>query len=84
MDSKPIHVRPADHVAIIGAGFSGIGMAVQLKRLLKHDNFHVYEKLDDIGGTWTQNRYPNLSCDVPSEVKSNPNASPSATWADDD
>lgn len=55
-------------IAIIGAGMAGIAMGAQLKRLLKHDNFHIYEKNDDIGGTWTENRYPNLRCDIPSEV----------------
>jgi cation diffusion facilitator CzcD-associated flavoprotein CzcO len=57
-----------DKVVIIGAGMGGIAMGVQLKRLLNHDDFEIYEKLDDIGGTWAQNRYPNLSCDVASEV----------------
>lgn len=58
----------SDKVVIIGGGMGGIAMGVQLKRLLNHNNFEIYEKLDDIGGTWAQNRYPNLSCDVPSEV----------------
>jgi cation diffusion facilitator CzcD-associated flavoprotein CzcO len=57
---------------IIGAGFAGIGMGAQLKRLLKGDNFQIFEKLDDVGGTWAQNTYPNLSCDVPSQVPSFP------------
>ncbi|KAI1370454.1 FAD/NAD(P)-binding domain-containing protein [Hypoxylon crocopeplum] len=59
-----------DKVAIIGTGLSGIGMAIQLKRLLKHQNFEVFEKSDDVGGTWSQNVYPNLSCDVASEFYS--------------
>jgi hypothetical protein len=46
----------------------GIAMAVQLKRLLKHRNIELFEKSEEIGGTWSQNHYPNLSCDVPSEV----------------
>ncbi|KAI1123819.1 FAD/NAD(P)-binding domain-containing protein [Nemania abortiva] len=59
-----------DRIAIIGAGMAGIAMGVQLKRLLKHENFCIYEKGNDIGGTWTDNRYPNLSCDVVSEFYS--------------
>jgi cation diffusion facilitator CzcD-associated flavoprotein CzcO len=39
-------------VLIIGGGISGLGMAVQLKRLLGHNNFTLYEKSDNIGGTW--------------------------------
>ncbi|KAE8311674.1 hypothetical protein BDV41DRAFT_589427 [Aspergillus transmontanensis] len=38
-------------VIIIGAGISGLGMAIQLKQLLGHDNFTIYEKSDNIGGT---------------------------------
>lgn len=57
-------------IIILGAGLGGLGMAAQLKRLLNEDDFELYEKLDDVGGTWAQNHYPNLSCDVPSEVES--------------
>jgi len=60
-------------IIIIGAGLAGLGMAAQLKRLLHEDDFEIYEKLDDVGGTWAQNKYPNLSCDVPSEVSLVPN-----------
>lgn len=57
------------HILIIGAGLAGLGMGAQLKRLLCHNNFTIYDKYDDVGGTWAQNTYPNLSCDVPSEVR---------------
>ena len=52
-------------VAIIGAGQSGIGMAVRLKRA-GIDSFRIYELRDGIGGTWHANTYPGLYCDVPS------------------
>ncbi|KZL88063.1 monooxygenase y4id [Colletotrichum incanum] len=55
-------------VIIIGGGISGLGMAVQLKRLLKHHNFTIYEKSDNIGGTWWHNRYPSCACDIPNEL----------------
>jgi len=51
-------------VAIVGAGMSGIGMGARL-RMAGIDSFHVYEKREDLGGTWHQNTYPGLSCDVP-------------------
>ncbi|EIT83528.1 putative flavoprotein [Aspergillus oryzae 100-8] len=57
-------------VIIIGAGISGLGMAIQLKRLLGHDNFTIYEKSDNIGGTWWHNRYPGCACDIPSHFYS--------------
>lgn len=61
-------MTPADKVIIVGAGMAGIAMAVQLKRQLSHENFEIFEQMDDVGGTWAQNTYPNLSCDVASQV----------------
>lgn len=52
-------------IAIIGAGMSGIAMAISLLE----DGFTdvtLYEKANDIGGTWRDNTYPGLACDVPS------------------
>ncbi|KUL89216.1 hypothetical protein ZTR_03671 [Talaromyces verruculosus] len=57
-------------VFIIGGGVSGLGMAVQLQRLLGHSNFTLFEKSDNIGGTWWHNRYPACACDIPSHFYS--------------
>ena len=61
---------PAPHhrVAVIGAGFSGLGMAVRLAE--RGEDFVVLEKADDVGGTWRDNRYPGCACDVPSRLYS--------------
>lgn len=56
-------------VAILGAGVSGLCMAMQLVRNGLHD-FQLFEKGDDIGGTWHENRYPGVACDVPSHLYS--------------
>ena len=45
---------------IVGAGFGGIGAAVQLKRLGIED-FLLLDRLDDLGGTWHVNHYPGLA-----------------------
>ncbi|MCZ4553712.1 flavin-containing monooxygenase [Gordonia rubripertincta] len=52
-------------VLIIGSGFSGLGMAVQLRRS-GYSDFIVLEKADSVGGTWRDNTYPGCACDVPS------------------
>ena len=52
-------------VAIIGAGFSGMGMGIALKKEGR-TNFRIFEKESDLGGTWYLNRYPGCACDVPS------------------
>lgn len=62
-------------IAIIGAGMSGIAAVVKLRKA-GYNDITVYEKSDEVGGTWRENRYPGLSCDVPSHWYSftfNPN-----------
>src|SRR2546423_15313383 len=56
-------------VAIVGAGFGGIGMAASLRRSGRH-SFTVLERADRIGGTWRDNTYPGAGCDVPSHLYS--------------
>ncbi|MFE6926126.1 flavin-containing monooxygenase [Nocardia sp. NPDC057663] len=60
----PNTTRPAPRVAIIGAGMSGVGMAIRLRQA-GIDSFHLYERNADVGGTWFANTYPGLACDVP-------------------
>jgi len=52
-------------VIIVGAGFGGIGAAIQLKRL-GYEKIVVVDREDDLGGTWHVNHYPGLSVDQPS------------------
>ena len=56
-------------VAIVGSGFSGIGLAVQLRKEGVED-FVVLERGDGVGGTWHYNTYPGCACDVPSHLYS--------------
>ncbi len=62
-------VRPEPRFIIIGAGMSGILSAIKLKEA-GLDNFAVYEKADRLGGTWRENTYPGITCDVPSHFYS--------------
>lgn len=57
------------HVAIIGTGFSGLGMAIRLTQEDKRD-FIIFEKNPEVGGTWWENHYPGIACDVPSNLYS--------------
>ena len=54
---------------IVGAGFAGIGAAIQLKRL-GIDDFVILDREDDLGGTWYVNHYPGLAVDVPTTTYS--------------
>lgn len=63
--TPPRHTR----VAIIGAGFAGLGTAVRLRGQGITD-FVVFERAGDVGGTWRDNTYPGAGCDVPSQLYS--------------
>jgi cation diffusion facilitator CzcD-associated flavoprotein CzcO len=58
-----------NRIAIVGSGFSGLGMAVRLKQEGIED-FVVLERAEDLGGTWRENTYPGCACDVPSHLYS--------------
>ena len=60
--------RPLRFV-IIGAGMAGILSAIKLQEA-GFDDFAVYEKADRLGGTWRENTYPGIACDVPSHLYS--------------
>ena len=63
------HGVTAVDVLIVGAGFAGIGMGIQLARQGR-ESFVIIEQADDVGGTWRDNRYPGVSCDIPSHLYS--------------
>ncbi|MEM9724764.1 MAG: NAD(P)/FAD-dependent oxidoreductase [Pseudomonadota bacterium] len=52
-------------VAVIGSGFSGVAAIIKLREA-GYTDIVCYERQDRLGGTWRDNRYPGLSCDVPS------------------
>lgn len=73
--TAPEHVR----IAIVGAGFSGLGAAI---RLLQSgvDDFAIFEQASEIGGVWRDNRYPGCACDVPAALYSFSFA-PNPSWS---
>jgi cation diffusion facilitator CzcD-associated flavoprotein CzcO len=70
MTNGQSHASPSPpRVAVIGAGMSGILAGIRLRDAGIED-FVIYEKARDLGGTWRDNTYPGLACDVPSHVYS--------------
>jgi cation diffusion facilitator CzcD-associated flavoprotein CzcO len=57
----------APSIIIIGAGMSGMCMAIRLLQA-GLTNFRIFEKSSRVGGTWRENTYPGLICDVPSHL----------------
>lgn len=51
------------HVAIVGAGFSGLGAAIRLLDEGERD-FLIFERAAEVGGVWRDNVYPGCACDV--------------------
>jgi cation diffusion facilitator CzcD-associated flavoprotein CzcO len=72
LETQPAPAEPATRdvkIAVIGSGFAGLGMAIQLKRRGEAD-FVVLERADEVGGTWRDNHYPGAACDVQSNLYS--------------
>ena len=65
MENAQSKARPDHEIIIVGAGFSGLGLGIQLKKQYQHD-FVILERADDLGGTWRDNTYPGLTVDIPS------------------
>ncbi|KIM98172.1 hypothetical protein OIDMADRAFT_129122 [Oidiodendron maius Zn] len=63
---QPLGTLRRVRIVTIGAGMSGINIIRTLR--LNTSNFEhvVYEKNEEIGGTWFENRYPGCACDIPS------------------
>src|SRR3954453_20665630 len=68
-NGKPTGRPRTPSVAIVGAGFGGIGLGIKLREA-GIDSFTIFEKAASIGGVWRDNSYPGLPCDVPSPLYS--------------
>jgi cation diffusion facilitator CzcD-associated flavoprotein CzcO len=66
-------------IAIVGAGLSGLGMAIALRHE-GIDDFVVLERAGDLGGTWRDNSYPGCACDIASVLYSYTN-DPNPRWS---
>lgn len=71
--AAPVHTR----ALVIGTGFSGLGMAIELQR--RGVEFLILEKAGGIGGTWRDNTYPGCACDIPAHLYSF-SFEPKADW----
>lgn len=65
VDNKLPVIETESKVAVIGGGFGGLGIALSILKKLKTDDFVIFEKHDDFGGTWYANTYPGCASDIP-------------------
>lgn len=59
---RPIHAERHMRIACIGAGASGLLLAYKLQRSFDSFELVLYEKNEQISGTWYENRYPGYVC----------------------
>jgi len=72
IDGSTPHAEAAPEdldTVIVGAGFAGIGAGIRLSRLGER-SFVVLERAAAVGGTWRDNSYPGVACDIPSHLYS--------------
>ena len=67
--TPPLAAERVVELLIVGAGFSGLGMAIAEARAGRRD-FLIVEQAEAVGGTWQANTYPGCACDVPSHLYS--------------
>ncbi|KAL4913327.1 hypothetical protein BDW62DRAFT_214325 [Aspergillus aurantiobrunneus] len=82
IEEHPVdQVRPIK-VGVIGAGLSGITAGVLLPAKLPGLDLRIYDKNADLGGTWFENTYPGVRCDIPAHVYQS-NFSPNTRWTEE-
>ena len=71
LGQDPVFTPRKLKVVCVGAGYSGLILAYKHAHQMKMADFidlTIYEKNHDVGGTWLENRYPGIACDVPAHV----------------
>lgn len=65
---RPINSARPLRVVCVGAGISGILIGIELPKLIPNLELIILDKNEEIGGTWFENRYPGVACDVPAHA----------------
>ncbi|EWC48772.1 hypothetical protein DRE_00077 [Drechslerella stenobrocha 248] len=66
LEQKAVDETRPLKVIVVGAGISGILAGIRLPQRLKNLDLVIYDKNPEVGGTWYENRYPGVACDIPS------------------
>ncbi len=67
MGSAHLYALRSPSVVVIGAGMTGILLAIKLREA-GVTNLTILEKADRLGGTWRENTYPGVACDIPAHM----------------
>lgn len=66
INEQPMGTKRDMRIIVLGAGASGINFCKTAEEDLENVKIVCYEKNDDVGGTWLENKYPGVACDIPS------------------
>ena len=83
VNDEPLYAPRKLRVVCVGAGFSGLLIAYKFKHQYKVQeaiDLAIYEKNADVGGTWLENRYPGVACDIPAHIYTFP-FEPNPNWS---
>lgn len=58
-------VTTSSKITIVGGGFGGLCAALACIKDLKEDDFTIFDKHANFGGTWYANTYPGCALDIP-------------------
>lgn len=67
---------------MIGAGLSGVTAGILLPAKVPNIDLTIFDKNADVGGTWFENRYPGVRCDIPANVYQSTFA-PNTQWSEE-
>ncbi|CAI7593882.1 unnamed protein product [Penicillium viridicatum] len=80
---EPTYKPRRIHIVCVRAGYSGLMTAYEVKYNKALEGFidlTIYDKNEDVGGTWLENRYPGVACDVPAHIYTFP-FEPNPDWS---
>ncbi|KAK8119659.1 uncharacterized protein PG998_004285 [Apiospora kogelbergensis] len=69
-------------VVVVGAGLSGVIAGVLLPAKVPNLELTILEKNPDVGGTWFENKYPGVRCDIPAHVYQT-SFEPNTQWSEE-
>ncbi|PQE28472.1 hypothetical protein CJF30_00008199 [Rutstroemia sp. NJR-2017a BBW] len=82
LEDHPVDVVQTLKVAVIGAGLAGINAGILLPVKVPGIDLTIFEKNSDVGGTWFENVYPGVRCDIPSNVYQS-TFEPNTQWSEE-
>ncbi|CZR68740.1 related to monooxigenase [Phialocephala subalpina] len=82
LEDHPIDSERSIRVAVIGAGIAGVTAGILLPAKVPSISLQIFEKNPDVGGTWYENIYPGVRCDIPANVYQS-TFSPNTQWSEE-